>query len=386
VSEAGGGVASWLFATPSTLWTDGRGSPLPLRVSEAANGQAAYTNASEMASVWFPLPLALACGAVVLLTALRGRKRRGSGTLGRGALATPGAGTAATIGAMLVTLMLLGWALVPQAGVLGFALLTRVPGYRVTLALGLAAALLVALAVRVVKQQGLPPGAAWLLWPGALGSAALMLWGTLTAGWVLGRPNWVEVAGVALVLCLGLAALVVWAQKRVAGLLAAATVIALTLTCYGLVNPLYQGLGPLWNDPLVSRLAAERRAGAQTAVFFGEDTRVSALATASGLQMVSGVTAYPQKEVWQRLGVTDPNLWNNYAKYLWTAVPGQDVPVRVVVVQGTLRRVMANPCSGPIRALDIDIAVTATPIDAPCLVPEGRVRGVRGVILLYRFR
>jgi hypothetical protein len=386
MSEAGGGVAAWFFATPSTLWTDGSGSPLPLGVSEAVDGRPAYTNASELASAWFPLPLALACGVVVLLSALRVSRGAGPRVSGPRDPTWRGTGAVAASSVVLVTLLLLGWALVPQAGVLGLAMLTRVPGYRATLALGLASALLVALTVRVVKESGIPRAGAWLLWAGALGSAALMLWGTLAAGWVRGRPDWAEVAGVALVLCLGLAALVVWAHKRVAGLLAGAVVIALTSACYGLVNPLYRGLGPLGNDPLVSRLDAERRAGAQTAVVFGEDTRVAALATASGLEMVSGVTVYPQKQVWQRLGVTDPNLWNNYAKYLWKAVPGQDVPVRVVVVQGTLRRMLVDPCSGPVRALDIDIAVTATPIDAPCLVPQGRVRGVRGVILLYRFR
>jgi hypothetical protein len=168
--------------------------------------------------------------------------------------------------------------------------------------------------------------------------------------------------------------------------LTVATVVLVVASAatWAVVNPVYRGLGPLVNDPLV-RAMEPLAAGANPArvAVFGSLT-LDALVESSGVVTLSGLTVYPDASVWRTLAPDQEADWNNYAKYIWVA-DATATPARIVTSGSTARVLRIDPCATQTLALHIDWVVADTDLSSfSCLRPVDTVK--RGTALIYRYR
>lgn len=384
VAPSGGGSLAWLLDAPSTIWLSvGKASLLPN--DRTLFGDPLTANPSEISSAWIPLPL-LAVAAVVLVwagfIALRGRAARPTGAAAQD---EPRALVWTGLASVVATLALLAWMLLPvvPAALGAVTLLDQATGRRMPVALALAAAVLLALTTTALTGSRRPR---WL-WPtaavGVVATVAAVVWAVDALPWRSARtaPPSLEVAAVALVLGVGAGLLVVGRLRRTAalglGLLAVLTYLP--------VNPVYHGLGPLDHDPLVTTLVTRVKADkGLRAVVYGH-SQLTPLVTASGAQTLSGLTIYPDAAVWRTLAPDQESSWNRYSKYDWIIDPTATRPV-LTTVSGTQQDLRVDPCSAPIRQLDIDVTVSADPIDLPCLTLDTVIPRGSQQVYLYRYR
>ncbi len=365
VSDSGGGQASVLFGTALN----------PIIAAHPASLVPDPTlNQSEASSAWFPLPVLLLVCALVVGLLLRARSER------RATAATPTEGVrdwATFLSVAAVTVLELLWMFVPLPPLIGrLTLLDRVPGIRDTLALGLCTVLLVYLAAGRLPVRRLLPLTA-VVAVAAVATGALTWW---AAAQLLdpGTPGVPLAAGTAVVMALCLSAVVLWGRAWPA----MAVLVVVVALNYAIVNPLYRGLGPLTHGDLAATLTAlAEQEGSTKWVDLVRDGSAGVIA-ASPQELLSGMTFYPSRDVWQRLAPTQETRWNNYAKYVWVQDPTA-APAVIEQLNGTVQRLRIDLCSPDVAFLDIRYVVTTR--DAPpCFTPVTTVRDLGRTYLISR--
>ena len=411
MSQGGEGVLPWLFSAPANPWVAAVPSAALGGPTLNTLGGQAFSNQSEQASVWFPLPT-LVVLLVAVLVASRGASR--AATLVRvGPVADEVASTTegevptetyhttdveledhirtaspplfwTTIGTTCSLVVLLAWTLLPMPSWFGaITLLTRVPGPRTSLALGLGATVLMAIGVVVLgrTRKSWPWVGVWVL------AGAITTWATTWAGHELGwrplsqQPNW----QLLVVSAFFATAFTLLAWRRAAPYAIAALLVG-SIASWVLVNPWYVGLGPLVTDPVVRALEplAKGEHVARVAVFGSEP--LTALVQASGVEMLSGVTVYPDASVWDSLAPTQRDLWNNYVKYQWVESSDLAQAAVIVPVIGTRMKLIINPCARTTLALHVDWAISSHPlVGYSCLLPYDIIKRGRGQVV-YQYK
>ena len=165
---------------------------------------------------------------------------------------------------------------------------------------------------------------------------------------------------------------------------AGVVLVVASAATWAVVNPVYRGLGPLVNDPLV-RAMEPLAAGANPArvAVFGSLT-LDALVESSGVVTLSGLTVYPDQDVWKTLAPTQEADWNNYAKYIWVA-DATATPARIVSAGSTARVLRIDPCAPQTLALHLDWVVADSDLSSfSCLRPVDTIK--RGRTVIYRYR
>ncbi|HSN06973.1 MAG TPA: hypothetical protein VLV82_06455, partial [Candidatus Angelobacter sp.] len=154
---------------------------------------------------------------------------------------------------------------------------------------------------------------------------------------------------------------------------------------YAIVNPLYRGLGPLTHGPLASTLdALAQREGSTKWVDLAGGSP-SAVITASPEQLLSGMTYYPTRAVWERLAPTQETRWNNYSKFSWLYDP-QVQPAEIRPIKGTNQRLVIDLCSPDVAFLDVRYVITTTTAPPPCFSPVTTVRDLGRTYVISRRR
>jgi len=399
IATSAGGNVAWLFDQPSSPFA----ASVPARAlrgpSVAANGHVVLANQSEISSAWLPLPILVVVVAAVVLVSVR--RRRGSAQvapapagdgMGTGEEATVGDGAEVGAGGppLLWTtvcvaasgLLLLAWSVLPLPAWVGqLTLLDRVEGVRTSLALGLVAVLLVAIGAATLRD--VPSSRLWTaLWVVAAATTVwLTAWATDALPWgPVAPPHLTRVLAVAGVFAVAFALLAAGRVLTVAGVV----LVVASAATWAVVNPVYRGLGPLVNDPLV-RAMEPLAAGASPArvAVFGSLT-LDALVESSGVVTLSGLTVYPDRDVWQTLAPTQEAAWNNYAKYVWVA-DATATPARIVSAGSTARVLRIDPCAPQTLALHLDWVVADSNLSSfSCLTPVDTIQ--RGRTVIYRYR
>jgi hypothetical protein len=370
ISVAGQGNAAILSAAPLNPVLAQQFPPIvPGRVT---------SNQSELSAPWFPLPM---LAALLVLLAVRLRHRPATATTQDGA-SSPARWDlrphAVELAVSVVLLLLLAWMLLPLPSWFGtLTQLSRVPGDRATLALGVGAGvLLVALSGRLRIRR--PRWEVPVLLVGVAGTAYL----TVRAAQRLLLPG---ASGIALSVALsalvaaGFALMTTTARYRVAGALLVLAVVA----NWAVVNPLYRGLGPLTHGPLASYLAATAAAEGPTRwVALAGATEAEQVIMASRDELLSGMTYYPTRSVWERLAPTQATIWNNYSKYRWVYDPSAD-PAVLEPVHGTNRDLRIDLCSPQVAFLDISYVVSTGP-PPPCFTRVTTIRDLGRSFVISR--
>jgi hypothetical protein len=282
--------------------------------------------------------------------------------------------TALATGALLV------WALLPVPDLLGqVTLLNRVPGRRVPAALGLAGAVILLSGGMLLRGRPVPRWLTATFWLGGLGTIVTTAWAVLSLEWSSRPPTAVAVTVVAAVLALGATLVATGRLMRLgAGLLAGLAVVS-----FAPVNPLYRGLGPLETDPVVRTLREYQEENGPVRVAVYGTMNLNALVVASGATVLSGLTVYPDSQVWSRLAPDQEQQWNRYAKYAWQSAPGSG-EIRIITSRGSSSTLSVDPCSPDAAWLDIQLSVSQEEIDAACLAPAGTITRQNSTIYLYR--
>ena len=327
-SEGGGTSVAVAFGSAF----DSLASDRPYRV---ANG----TNQSENSST---LPFLLPAGAAAGALAAR---RRWTGS----ALAAPLAGCLA--GGALLT----AWMLLPLPAAMGKGLLlSRVPGFRLPLPVGLAGVLALTLVAAHLSRENRVP------WWGVAGGASLFG----AASWWAATDYTVDEKSIDLGVAALLAAVattgvaLALSRRPAAGL---AVLAGFTVWQASLINPLQQGVEPLTENALRHKVDELRRQSPADAgwIVFSADQTVRGTITAAGVNNLAGVSPYPDRVAWR---VLDPEeeaerYWNRYAHIAFEPGPPGETPAFRLAGQDDLR-VTLDPCSPALVRLGVRFVVT----------------------------
>lgn len=388
VSTPGGATWQFLMDAPVNFWMTAEN--VSLRKS---------TNLSEIASAWLPLPiLAVAAVAAIVLSWQRRSRHSDAQVLAQAdtvpelapravssTVAQPLFGRATVLLTAAVTLFLVLWAVVPLPAIIGkLTLLSSVEGGRMPLALGLGAVLLTAMAAAATATRGrrLP---IWLIvtWGVAgIATIGLTLWAAKLIPWRSGSASLLLIAASAAAVAVGFILIATGWFGRTAA-------VGLVLYCFvswALVNPLYQGLGPLTSDPLVVATRETLRAE-PNAVFanFGYSL-TGGLLQASGAQPRSVTTFYPDPTVMNVVAPGDEKLWNNYVNYVWISDPYVDQAYLTQTKSSpTVKELHINPCGSQLRYLGITWIYSDWRMREPCLEPVDIIRRAEHQ-RVYRYR
>ena len=138
---------------------------------------------------------------------------------------------------------------------------------------------------------------------------------------------------------------------------------------YGIVNPVYKGLGPLEGDPVAQRAAkeAQRNPGAKAVTLGGRE--LPALVRGGGLQVLSGSTFYPDPAFWESVLPDQERIWNNYRNYSWYYDPSA-TPITATETFIDSADLRVDLCADEIRALGFTLVFSLEQASAPCLRAE----------------
>lgn len=360
VSISGEGTLRELFSAPTNFF------------SALTDTQPVGSNQSQAASSWVPLPVIAPLGVLFAVFGRAGETAPPAWRVGRWTLISQGA----------VLVLLLGWSQwpgFPQA--LGNAvLMSRIPGYRAQMAIGFSLLLLAACMgqMRLTRVSGRLAGGVAAI--GVVLSAAVAVWaarslfGSLSTGWGLAT-----LAGSVLVAAT-FAAVALDAYWRL--LLPVAAVYA--IASFAVVNPVYRGLGPLQDDPVVQFAASEAQRSPDSLAITLGGRELPALVRGGGLEVLSGTTAYPNTEFWESVLPQDEYLWNSYRNYTWTYDPAAR-PIVGTVVAEDAAELRVDLCAPAIRDLGFDIVFSPSKVEAPCLDPGEAVERPNGTTV-YAYR
>lgn len=329
MSDAGEFSLWTLLDAPANVW-------FSLRKTVNFDG----SNLSEASSVWFPL-LVIVVGVVVALVA--GSKRW--------AVAL----TAAATGFVLV------WAVVPIPSIIGHLLgFGFVPGKRAPLALGFGAVLILLFVALALKGRRLAVWS-WVLLGVAVVGSILGSFAVIAGLPIRGAtPNLAVFVLGAVVLALGFGLLMFnrWRVVATVGL------VGYCLVSYGLINPLYQGIGPL-ADGGVTDVAQTMPPGTKVA-FIGRNATVRAQLSASQMQLMSGLTPYPDAELMEVVAPGQRKQWNSYTSYFWVLNPDLS---HAVIRRGQIDSavIQLDPCAESSKAIGVQWYVTPEQLNLTCL-------------------
>lgn len=344
----------------------------------------------EVSATWLPVGVLVVVVALVLTTLGPPLRRDGSeGTDGRADTAEAPAQDpqpATVVALTMVTALLVCWAFVHVPAIIGKAtLLDRVAPGRLQLGLGLCALLWVGLLARRAHTLTIPMASLWIV--GVVVTVLATFW---SRSHLLGLApsSLILVTVSAGVLAAGVAGLA-YARWRV---VAASVLVCFAVGQWALVNPLYQGLGALQDEPIVASLLARQSDGHPLRVIALEPvpptraSQLTALATSAGADVLSGVQHYPDAALMSSLFPGQKRLWNNYARFEWAPDPKADRAVLERLAPDALR-MWINPCGQTARALQPDLVISSVPLPGyRCLIPDGTVpwRAHSSTIYLYR--
>ncbi len=161
------------------------------------------------------------------------------------------------------------------------------------------------------------------------------------------------------------------------------------LALYGLlvsvpVNPVYRGLAPLDQQPLVDEMRAAADDGGSSG-WLSTNGDVTTVLTAQGSEPLSGVNLYPDADAWRILDPTGASeeTWNRYSHTVWALVPGQAAPV-ITLLAPDVVSVTLDPCGPELDQLGIGHVATDIPVEASCLVLDRTTSTARGsTVYLY---
>ena len=261
--------------------------------------------------------------------------------------------------------VLLAWMLLPVPdAVASLTPLGRAQSQRFLLPFALAGALAAAFSTIALRPAG-EPLPRLVRWTSVGAFAAAVLWAgdnyrvegvalVMTTATIVAVPI---VAGVALLL----------GRRPAAGLVVLAAFTAVQAVN---INPLQRGLGPIAENSLADVAASitARDGDGGWAVFELGDT-VKGTLIAAGVDVVSGVSFYPDRTAWEAL---DPageyeDQWNRYARLTFTAAPPGAPPAFDVPFADALI-VDVDPCGDGLRMLGVRYVVSSSGVASACAV------------------
>lgn len=135
------------------------------------------------------------------------------------------------------------------------------------------------------------------------------------------------------------------------------------------VNPLYQGLGPLTDSPMLDALSPYRESDPEARWVVYESINYGNYLLANDYPVLSSLHLYPQYDLWLQF---DPPgrydyVWNRYA-HLWFAATPEPSSIEFTFHDFDSFAVVINPCHPLLGELNVHyyVFVGAEP-DAPCL-------------------
>jgi hypothetical protein len=153
------------------------------------------------------------------------------------------------------------------------------------------------------------------------------------------------------------------------------------------VNPLYQGLSPLTNSPLIAQLqsveAHSQSAQGNVWVSYGGPNENAPL-TASGLHTLNAVQYFPDLSFWNWYDPTqkDVETWNRYANVYFTpGAPGS--PRSVTLAAADVIVLSFDPCSATSKHLRVGYLLAASKLNYSCLSAPRTVSFERQMFYAY---
>jgi len=187
----------------------------------------------------------------------------------------------------------------------------------------------------------------------------------------LPRLPWAGIVLAAVVVGLGVA-VAIWRPDRPLALAALPVVAPFVVA---LANPLQRGLGDLRSSQAATAMTDSGRTLGKGGRWASDDATFDALLMANGQPTLTGEQwVGPRESMWQ---VLDPDgrarsAWNRGASYIqfgWT--PGG--PTRIDLLAQDSILVSIDPCAPELRKLGLALVVSVGALDAPCLIPRGRI-------------
>ena len=366
-SASGHATLAWLLDAPLNALLAG---PEGSSVSQAKS-TVPYTNLSELSASWLPVPiLAMATLAVLVY------RRPPSARMWAGR--EPNRYLWTTVSVAFVLCVLLAWGLFPLPDWTGTLLLERVPGRRLPLAIGLASVLLVGVAGKALE------GVRWSRWisiawaAAAAATTASTVWSADRLPWARDHVSTTTVVALGAIVAIAFCFIASGLMRRTAAVLLA----SFAVWSWAMVNPLYHGLGPLDEDPVVRALRPIAIADPGVRMIVFADLKIAALVRASGAQILSGVTFYPDSQLMRELLPAQRSLWNNYALYRWIA--SEDAPAVIRQIKGTSMELHIYPCASKLIDLEPKWIVSDRHLNDSCLHQTSTVSRKGTNLYLYQ--
>jgi hypothetical protein len=134
------------------------------------------------------------------------------------------------------------------------------------------------------------------------------------------------------------------------------------------VNPLYRGLGPVADSPLLETLEPYRAADPEARWLVYDSINYGNYLLANGYPVLSSIYLYPQYDLWLQF---DPpgryeDVWNRYAHVLFARTTDPSV-VDFVAHNFDSFVVSIDPCHSVLADLRVRFMTFASEVHAPCL-------------------
>ncbi len=352
VSEPGQGIFGQLSnAASSGVLTD----PHRLDLS--------WSNLSEVSSPWIALPI----GAVIvvfLFYSSWGKVRQATKVEGADYPigARSGIWTISLLTAVGLVLFLWAYTTGLPAPVAQLTLMTQITGNRVPFALGLLFLVLVALSSAKAAIDALTHRILTIVLLVAA-TVTVVVNANAATGTVqdMTQQSWLIVIVGAAFAGFGFAAL---AANRWTSTLGIGFAV-FALASYAMVNPLVRGIAPYTTEPLSMAVhsLAEADPSATAVVMSGQ--AASGVVRASGVEVVSGQTIYPDREFWEQIAPGDEALWNNYRNYEWVYDPTAN-PIVGTITGTDAATLKVDLCSAKLAELNARIVVATPGLKLAC--------------------
>jgi hypothetical protein len=139
---------------------------------------------------------------------------------------------------------------------------------------------------------------------------------------------------------------------------AACGLLVVAVASFVIVGPINRGIEPLTGSPFATYLAGVRAAdpGSRWVTL---DSRAQPVLTSSGVVTVSGMTDYPQTDVWQRLAPSQKTVWNTYNEHFWVQDAGASPVTLVPSGRRGVVTLHIDLCSPDVAFLGIRYVVTS---------------------------